>query len=120
MLRGPDRHAAPTRHAGKRYRQPVTDDAPTVTENETSHRYEATLADGTVAGFAAYERADGVTTFTHTIVQPQFEGRGIGSTLIRSALDAERNVGRPVVPRCEFVQAYIRRHPEYAELVASA
>lgn len=91
--------------------------APTVTDNETEHRYEATLADGDVAGYAAYERADGVTTFTHTVVDPAHEGQGIGSALVRAALGAEREAGRSIVPRCPFVKAYIDRHPEHADLV---
>lgn len=94
--------------------------APTVSENEAQHRYEAALPDGEVAGYAAYERADGVTTFTHTVVEPQHEGKGIGSALVRSALDAERAADRTIVPRCPFVKAYIDRHPDYADLIAGS
>lgn len=92
--------------------------APTVTEDTSTHRYEAALSDGTVVGFAEYERAGDVTTFTHTVVPQEYEGRGIGSTLVRSALDAERAAGRSIVPRCPFVKAFIDRHPEYADLIA--
>lgn len=90
-----------------------------IRDDEQSSRYLAER-DGQTLGFAAYRRADGVTTFTHTVVDPHHEGEGVGSTLVRSALDAERAAGRTIVPRCPFVAAYLRGHPEYADLVASA
>lgn len=88
----------------------------TVREDEGSGRYLAER-DGEVLGFAEYERAEGVTTFTHTVVDEAHEGQGVGSTLVRSALDAERAAGRSIVPVCEFVGAYLERHPEHADLV---
>jgi predicted GNAT family acetyltransferase len=87
-----------------------------VREDEGSHRYLAER-EGEVLGFAEYERADGVTTFTHTVVEDAHEGQGVGSALVRGALDAERAAGRSIVPVCSFVQGYVDRHPEYADLV---
>lgn len=74
--------------------------------------------EGNELGYAQYERADGVTTFTHTVVDPANEGQGIASTLVRAALDAERAAGRRIVPVCPFVVSYVDRHPEYADLVS--
>lgn len=88
-----------------------------VRDDETGYHYVAER-DGNVLGFAAYARAGGVTTFTHTVVYPENEGQGVGSTLVRSALDAERAAGRSIVPVCPFVVAYVERHPEYADLVS--
>ncbi len=45
-------------------------------------------------------------------------GQGVGSKLVRGVLDALRAEGAKVVPRCEFVAAYIARHPEYRDLLA--
>lgn len=67
---------------------------------------------------AAYQRENGVIVFTHTVVPPAIEGRGVGSRLVRGALDAARDQGLKVVPQCPFVRAYIERHPEYRELLA--
>lgn len=89
----------------------------TVRDEEKVNRYVAER-DGEVLGYAGYERADGVTRFTHTVVHPENEGQGVGSTLVRSALDAERAAGRSIVPVCPFVVAYVERHPEYADLVS--
>jgi predicted GNAT family acetyltransferase len=79
-------------------------------------RFEAHLG-AQVAGFARYRRADGVTTFLHTEVDPDHEGRGIGSALARGALDAVRAAGGKARPLCPFIRAWIGRHPEYADLV---
>ena len=58
--------------------------------------------------------------FTHTEVVPQFEGQGLGSRLAKFALDDVRRRGLQVVPVCTFVAGYIRRHPEYHDLVSEA
>ena len=55
----------------------------------------------------------------HTDVAPKWEGKGVGSTLVQGALDDVRARGLKVQPICPFVAAYIRRHPEYQDLVAS-
>lgn len=55
---------------------------------------------------------------THTEVPPALEGRGIGSALMRHILDHVRERGLRVVPLCPFMAAYLRRHPEHADLIA--
>ena len=77
----------------------------------------AARVEGHLAGVAAYELADGVITFTHTVVADAFEGRGIGSALARAALDDARAEGLAVVPRCPFIAGWIEHHPAYADLV---
>ena len=64
-----------------------------------------------------YHRAGGTIVFTHTGVPPELEGRGLGSLLVRAGLDYARAQGLKVVPLCPFVGAYLRRHPEYQDLV---
>lgn len=79
------------------------------------HRFEAVL-DGEVVGFAAYQKADELIVFTHTEVDSSLEGQGVGGALIRGALDQVRELRLPVLPICPFVQAWMLRHPEYADL----
>jgi predicted GNAT family acetyltransferase len=98
--------------------QPPHDASLTVRDNTDEGRFEAVDESGVVAGFAAYRRREGRVVFTHTEVDDAFEGRGVGSTLVRAALDAVRDEGVQVVPLCPFVRSYIHRHPEYADLVA--
>ena len=89
---------------------------PTVRDNPEADRYE--IRDGErVLGLAAYQRRGDTVVFTHTEVDPDAEGSGVGSTLVRGALDDVRAHGLRVVPRCSFVRGYIERHPDYADLV---
>jgi predicted GNAT family acetyltransferase len=82
-------------------------------------RYEITV-DGKLAGFADYERHHRSIAFTHTEIDPRFEGHGLASQLIGSALDDVRASALPVLPFCPFVRAFIERHPDYVELVPKA
>jgi uncharacterized protein len=87
-----------------------------VINNETEHRYELHV-DGALAGFAAYRPRPDALVFTHTEVFDAYEGRGLGSTLARGALDDVRARGLRVRPQCPFIAAYIDRHPAYQDLV---
>ncbi|KRF34080.1 GNAT family N-acetyltransferase [Nocardioides sp. Soil805] len=78
-------------------------------------RYEA-RRDGAVLGHAAYQETDQLVVFTHTEVDPSLEGQGIGGLLVRGALDNVRRRGLAVLPICPFVQAWMTRHPDYADL----
>ncbi|MEU8265666.1 GNAT family N-acetyltransferase [Sphaerisporangium sp. NPDC049002] len=93
------------------------DHAVEVTDNPDAKRFEITV-DGRLGGFAEYHRLTGRLVFTHTEVDDAFEGQGLGSRLVRYALDSARAEGVSVVPRCPFVARYIERHPEYRDLVA--
>lgn len=86
-----------------------------VFNNTTEHRYQLEV-DGHLAA-TYYKLADGVITFVHTEVPNALAGRGVGSKLVKGALDQVRAAGLRVVPRCPFVKAYIERHPDYADLL---
>ena len=88
-----------------------------VTDNTDLNRFEIT-SDGDLAGYAEYVLHDGGIELTHTVVDDAFEGKGIGGTLVKAALDQARERGLTVTPTCEFVKSYIERHPDYADLVA--
>ena len=87
----------------------------TVSDNPAQQRYEFAV-DGHVAA-SYYEIADGVITFVHTEVPPELGGKGIGSKLIKGALDQVRAGGLKVIAQCPFVKAYIEKHSEYADLL---
>jgi predicted GNAT family acetyltransferase len=97
----------------------MTDSTPEVRDNAEVGRYEV-LTDGTMAGFARYVRRGGRAYFVHTEVDPKHEGAGLGSALVKGALEAQRDRGELIVPLCPFVRGYIERHPEYADVVDQA
>jgi predicted GNAT family acetyltransferase len=90
---------------------------PTVTDNPSASRFEITV-DGNLAGFSEYERRDGEIEFTHTVIDDAYEGQGLGSILVKTALDNVRGDGVQVIATCPFVHKYIQRHREYADLLA--
>lgn len=86
---------------------------PEVRNAPDAHRYEI-VQDGAVAGFAEYMEVRGDRiVFTHTEIDPAFEGRGLGSTLIAFALEDARDREQQIVPICPFVAKYVHRHPEF-------
>ncbi len=87
-----------------------------VADNPERSRFEI-FADDELAGFAEYHRHGGELAFIHTEIDPRFEGKGLGSTLARAALDSAREHGFSVLPFCPFVRGWIVKHPEYVDLV---
>ena len=96
----------------------MPDDQIAVTDNAAAHQYEARI-DGQLARLV-YERRGDTLVLTHAEVHPSISGRGIGSRIVRAALDDARARRLRVIPRCPFVRAYVERHPEYRDLVAGA
>jgi hypothetical protein len=89
-----------------------------VSDHPDRNRFEAHL-DGELAGFAEYRLSPGRITFTHTEVDDAFEGRGVGSSLARGALDAvAADGGLEVRLLCPFIKGWIDKHPDYAHLLA--
>ena len=93
----------------------MADDQGGVTENAAQSRFELQV-EGQTAVLQYMER-DGAMYLTHTEVPPEMEGRGIGSRIVKHALDQAKSRGMKVAPWCPFVAAYIKRHPEYQEIV---
>ena len=87
-------------------------------DNPDERRYEL-LLDGTLVGELVYRHTNGGLVLLHTEVSASVEGRGLGSVLVARTLDDVRTRGLHIVPVCPFVQAYLRRHPEYTDLVAA-
>lgn len=85
-------------------------------DNPGAHRFELTKG-GAVAAYAEYNLLKDAVMFTHTEVLPAHEGQGLGSKLAKFALDDVRRRGLHAVPVCQFIAGYIRKHPQYADLV---
>ncbi|MEE1620601.1 GNAT family N-acetyltransferase [Zafaria sp. Z1313] len=73
----------------------------------------------TYVGFLGYARGeDGVLTLQHTIINEAYSRRGYARALVTLVLDGLRADGERIVPECSYVQDYLRRYPEYDDLVA--
>ena len=88
-----------------------------VTRSEGEHKY-LLLAGEHEFGYITYGERDGEVILFHTEVHEAVEGRGLGSTLVSGAFDDIRARGLKAVVLCPFARAYLKRHPEYGDLVA--
>jgi len=87
-----------------------------VTHDSALSRYTATVDD--VLCVLDYQLQGSTMAITHTGVPSQVGGRGIAAALTKYALDDARARGWKVRPLCSYADAYIRRHPEYSDLLA--
>jgi len=63
-------------------------------------------------------QGDQTVVFTHTGVPPALEGQGLAARLVKAGLQWAREQKVRVVPACSYVAAYIRRHPEWNDLLS--
>jgi uncharacterized protein len=87
-----------------------------VLRNETAHRFEAAF-ERQIAKID-YAQSNGRLNLLHTEVPKQYQGQGIGSDLVKAALEYARAEKLQVIPTCPFVAVYLRSHPEYLDLIA--
>lgn len=103
-------------HAGE---APQTPNEPVVVENNAAaSRFEVRLPDG-LAELRYRFRGPDTIVLIHTEVPPALEGRGIAGQLARAALEYARERKLSVVLICPFVTAYVERHPEFKDLIAT-
>jgi uncharacterized protein len=89
----------------------------TVVNNVARSRFELEVGSHVAASYYGLE--GDVVTFLHTEVPPELSGQGVGSRLVKGALDQIRAKGWKVVAQCPFVKAYIEKHAEYQGLLKS-
>lgn len=87
-----------------------------VFDDPEDHAYVITV-DGERAGKAVYHIRGGRYFFVHTEIDPEYEGKRLGSQLVQFALEDVKLKEGSVVPICPFVRGYIKRHPDYDELI---
>jgi uncharacterized protein len=88
----------------------------TFVDNRERGRYRVLLGGRPIA-FSEYKTEPGRIVFTHTVVRPEYEGRGIGSRLAKFAVEDVRDRGLRIKPVCPFIRAYLGRHSEYDSIV---
>ena len=88
-----------------------------VVKNNELNRFEIYF-DGELAGFVEFKVSNQKISYTHTEIDPEFGGKGLGSQLIKEALDEALKQNLEVAPYCSFVSAYIKKNSEkYLHLV---
>jgi predicted GNAT family acetyltransferase len=87
-----------------------------ITDNKEKKRFETIVAEHTA--FIDYIRAQNKVYLTHTEVPKKLEGKGIGSGMVKEVLALIKEEEKELVPLCPFVAAYVKRHPEWRELLA--
>ena len=86
-----------------------------VTHNPEKHRFELTV-DGHLA-VLTYMLTGNIIIFLHTEVPPAIGGRGLGVNLVEAGLKYAREHGLKVRSMCWFMSKYLRRRPEYQDLL---
>ncbi len=88
-----------------------------ILKNDELNRFEI-YSDGVLAGFVEFKIENQIISYTHTEIDPEFGGKGLGSQLIKEALDEALEQNLEVAPYCSFVSAYIKKSGEkYLHLV---
>jgi hypothetical protein len=86
-----------------------------IRHNASLQRFDIEV-DNQVA-FLSYQHDRGRVILDHTFVPETLRGRGLAGVLAQAALEAARAEGWRIVPQCSFVASYLRRHPQFADLV---
>ena len=86
-------------------------------ENERGG-YFAIEKDGYEEGCISYVSAgDKVMIIDHTHVSPEIQGKGIGTKLVKGAVDYARESGRKLMATCPFARAVLIKHPDWQDVV---
>ena len=89
--------------------------SPPVVHDREARRFASTLEG--VQAHLEYVLGDGVVSIVHTIVPPAIGGRGIAGALVEAAVEFARDNGWKVDPACSYARDWMRRHPQYADLL---
>lgn len=87
-----------------------------VREDRRGSRYVA-LQDGREVGILTFTRSRGVFELVHTVTDPDERGHGVASALVHRAFDDARERDERVRVICPFVESWVHRHPEQADLI---
>ena len=89
---------------------------PVVTDNPAASRYELHVG-GALAGFVNYHLSGQRISLIHTEIEPGFQGAGLAAHLARYSLDDARKRHLAVLPSCPYIRSWLKKHPEYLDLV---
>jgi len=85
-----------------------------IVHNPDENRFEVTI-DGNLSKMDYIQNGRNFV-ITHVGVDPSLRGQGVAGKIVEAGLSYARRNSFRVVPMCSYAAAYIRRHPEHAEL----
>lgn len=83
--------------------------------NEQRQHFETKLGDE--YAFIEYRWRKGALVLMHTLVPEGHEGKGIAGALAKFVLDYARSKKLQLIVYCPYVRAYMKKHPEYNDLL---
>jgi uncharacterized protein len=87
-----------------------------IINNKQQYRFEIALPDGEIAKLE-YRWLKGSMVLMHTLVPVSQRGKGIGAELVKYVLDYARSQNLKIIVYCPFVELYLKKHPEYNDLI---
>jgi predicted GNAT family acetyltransferase len=84
-------------------------------DNTELNRFELDV-DGSTA-FLEYKRSRDWLFLNHTEVPEIIGGKGVASAVIQKSFQYAKDNNYKIVPICPFVQSFLKRHPEWNEIV---
>ncbi|HEY0600489.1 GNAT family N-acetyltransferase [Brevundimonas sp.] len=84
-------------------------------------RFEQGFADATGrirTVFADYAVQGGTRVILHVEADPALRGGGAAGSFMRSLAEHARAEGLKLAPRCSYAVVWLKRHPEYDDVVA--
>ena len=94
----------------------MSDTANPVTDNVERRRYE--LIEEGLTVFADYRLGDGALVIPHVEAPVALRGAGTAGRLMEGVVEHARARGLKIVPTCSYAEAWLRRHPEHADVLA--
>ena len=85
-------------------------------ETPTHGRYSAEIGGATAE--LTWTALGPVRTADHTYVPNELRGQGVAMKLVEALVADARAQGFTIEPRCSYVEAAFRRHPEWADVRA--
>ncbi|MBT0609098.1 GNAT family N-acetyltransferase [Aequorivita echinoideorum] len=85
-------------------------------DNKQKNRFEYKIEDNNA--IVEYKIDNNVISLTHTEVPDELQGQGIASKMTEEVLQNLSDKNLKVKPLCPFIKSYIKRNPEWKEIVA--
>ncbi len=88
-----------------------------LTKNEEKSRFELNV-DGHIA-FIDFKETNSTIALIHTEAPSELAGSGAAAALVEKTLNFIKESGKTVSPYCPYVFAFIKKNPQWKELVST-